>query len=489
MLKAQVERRSRELVERRDELEAERDSPLPRTRELQRLIDIIEWLPDAVVALDGWRRQAADLADTAQRSEAAQRRARELREQEKEQQRLRDAAGQARSVELDLEEAQRLLPTAMDFAQRGHRMAMRVRAGARELEAELATERALQPLRERATELPDLRTADQRDAQARSAVTEAEAAEQRVRVAHVHAVELLEEARQASGLTRRFRGLPKPEQQEQVVSERESELRSAESALQRAGELVDQTTEVLTEVRSLSAEIESHGPARDVATCELLLTGEATSAQMAETAAREAADRVADLQRTVREGSETAAAFRREHGDPSDIIAEFETYNVALAAATQEFMTLAREVAQLRTELTDKLQAPAAAVVEWRLAPAADGTAEARLATIETAVGAGRAVASRHDLVALRTELAPLHTRLSDLERELVQIADALERIEDTVIAEATIIATTLTRAYLRDSIHGRRFDTVVLDEASMAPIPALWVAASLADEGRRCRR
>lgn len=44
-------------------------------------------------------------------------------------------------------------------------------------------------------------------------------------------------------------------------------------------------------------------------------------------------------------------------------------------------------------------------------------------------------------------------------------------------------MATTLTRAYLRDSIQLRRFDTVVLDEASMAPIPALWIAASLADK------
>ena len=44
------------------------------------------------------------------------------------------------------------------------------------------------------------------------------------------------------------------------------------------------------------------------------------------------------------------------------------------------------------------------------------------------------------------------------------------------------MVATTLTRAYKRESVQKRRFDTVVLDEASMAPIPALWVAASLAD-------
>jgi hypothetical protein len=43
------------------------------------------------------------------------------------------------------------------------------------------------------------------------------------------------------------------------------------------------------------------------------------------------------------------------------------------------------------------------------------------------------------------------------------------------------VVATTLTRAYKRESVQARRFDTVILDEASMAPIPALWVVAGLA--------
>ena len=64
----------------------------------------------------------------------------------------------------------------------------------------------------------------------------------------------------------------------------------------------------------------------------------------------------------------------------------------------------------------------------------------------------------------------------------LQAIAEEKTAIEEAVIAGAQIVATTLTRAYLRDSIQNRRFDTVILDEASMAPIPALWVAAAVAD-------
>ena len=39
----------------------------------------------------------------------------------------------------------------------------------------------------------------------------------------------------------------------------------------------------------------------------------------------------------------------------------------------------------------------------------------------------------------------------------------------------------TLTKAFLDDQLQERSFDTVLLDEASMAPIPALWVAAGTA--------
>ena len=72
--------------------------------------------------------------------------------------------------------------------------------------------------------------------------------------------------------------------------------------------------------------------------------------------------------------------------------------------------------------------------------------------------------------------------KLSRFQGEIAVIDETLKIVEKIVVSEAAIIATTLTRAYLRDSIQSRRFDTVILDEASMAPIPALWIAASLAD-------
>lgn len=71
--------------------------------------------------------------------------------------------------------------------------------------------------------------------------------------------------------------------------------------------------------------------------------------------------------------------------------------------------------------------------------------------------------------------------RTSILKKIAEEIQTKLAEIENTIIASAKIIGTTLTKAYLSDELHKRKFDTVILDEASMASIPALWISAYLA--------
>lgn len=49
------------------------------------------------------------------------------------------------------------------------------------------------------------------------------------------------------------------------------------------------------------------------------------------------------------------------------------------------------------------------------------------------------------------------------------------------IIRDTMVVGTTLAKSYLNDDIQSRDFDTVILDEASMASIPALWCACSVA--------
>jgi hypothetical protein len=66
------------------------------------------------------------------------------------------------------------------------------------------------------------------------------------------------------------------------------------------------------------------------------------------------------------------------------------------------------------------------------------------------------------------SQISALDQELSNLEKELV--------------SKARIIGTTLTKTYMHSALKERRFDVVIMDEASIAPIPAAFLAASRAD-------
>ena len=107
------------------------------------------------------------------------------------------------------------------------------------------------------------------------------------------------------------------------------------------------------------------------------------------------------------------------------------------------------------------------------------GGAEDVLAEIERARTAAKEIVVGTDAAALRVERRGLNDRIRAIDHRLEEIEDELRRVEELVAKEALVVATTLTRAYKRESVQKRRFDTVVLEVDGADP--ALWVA-SLAD-------
>lgn len=175
--------------------------------------------------------------------------------------------------------------------------------------------------------------------------------------------------------------------------------------------------------------------------------------------------------------------FESKHsGTPAEILAQAADHAVELERLHSLATKIASEATSRRRDLQGELAHWLSALREWGLASQCEASAEAMLEEIRSAHQAALKEAGKVDLVGLREQRDALNDRISAIEAELDGIEEALKRVEEAIIAEAKVIATTLTRAYLRDSIQSRRFDTVILDEASMAPVPALWVAASLAD-------
>jgi superfamily I DNA and/or RNA helicase len=122
-------------------------------------------------------------------------------------------------------------------------------------------------------------------------------------------------------------------------------------------------------------------------------------------------------------------------------------------------------------------------LVELGLAQKDSNNLDDMLDAIKNAFNQAASMAKDVDVEQLRIEKKELNSQIQTIETELNGIVEALKVVEDLVIKDASIVATTLTRTYLKDSIQNRRFDTVILDEASMAPIPALWIAASVAEK------
>lgn len=74
-----------------------------------------------------------------------------------------------------------------------------------------------------------------------------------------------------------------------------------------------------------------------------------------------------------------------------------------------------------------------------------------------------------------------LNSKLNEIASKLADINSKLSDLERQAIMNAKIVGTTLAKSYLDSTLRERTFDTVILDEASMASIPALWCASYLA--------
>ena len=86
------------------------------------------------------------------------------------------------------------------------------------------------------------------------------------------------------------------------------------------------------------------------------------------------------------------------------------------------------------------------------------------------------------DFEAIRQEKESIDKQISDIFRQLNELKEKMQELEKQAIANAKIVGATLAKTYLSDALRERKFDTVILDEASMAPIPALWCASYLAE-------
>ena len=72
--------------------------------------------------------------------------------------------------------------------------------------------------------------------------------------------------------------------------------------------------------------------------------------------------------------------------------------------------------------------------------------------------------------------------KITDIRMRLESIEVELREVEKRIVAEAQVIATTLSKTYMNSMVNERRFDVVIVDEMSMASLPVVYIAASHAN-------
>lgn len=230
-------------------------------------------------------------------------------------------------------------------------------------------------------------------------------------------------------LTRKWRGLPSPEEQSQVVENLQKELGKA-------------------------------GLELDEINCKF------------ESAQKERAFLYAKVE-----------GFRSKYSaDPDQVLHQVNAHATRIKQLKQEITSLTDRCGSTYHNLKELFESRLLVLKQRGLTQASPGSLESMLSNIKSAFSQAVDKIKGVDPEQLRVERDRLNAQIRTIQAELNEIQEALKKVEQLVIADAMVIATTLTRAYLRDSIQARRFDTVILDESSMAPIPALWIAASLAD-------
>jgi len=176
--------------------------------------------------------------------------------------------------------------------------------------------------------------------------------------------------------------------------------------------------------------------------------------------------------------------FQQKYGGlPGEVQRQASENENIIEELTQRIRKNTSSANSARLKLESSLKQKVQALKDSKLVDDVPKTAEAMLDLVVKTYEWAKAQVVSQDLDSLRSKRDELNDRISAIELEIEEIEEKLKRIEEIIISEAEIVATTLTRAYLRESIQTLRFDTVILDEASMAPIPALWVAAGLADK------
>lgn len=105
-----------------------------------------------------------------------------------------------------------------------------------------------------------------------------------------------------------------------------------------------------------------------------------------------------------------------------------------------------------------------------------------QLKVLQKSIDSQRYLLSTVNRESIQRELDVAEEKISPLNKEISEINRKLEEIEKTIVKESKIIGATVTKTYLSAQLFDN-FDVVIIDEASMVMLPAVYYVSGLASE------
>jgi AAA domain len=484
LLDAVVRKRQGELRARQAQLRTEKLAKHTRIGEAERLIRLAAWAAEGQAELADFLRrlEALQTAETAHRQLAE-----EVAHRARDEAELGALLAEGQATARRAREAERLregLPQLADELDAARVKVAVADAAVGEAQWNYEKARELRPLVARERALPALD--DQRRAVEALAVREAEArheaaaARERLR----EAKEALAAANDTTAIQRRLGGLVLQIRLRRVLARRRAEHANAQVRLDRISGRRRRAGALLMEVENLDRQLAPWRNLGSPAIQEAELRRREAERDLVAAAVTELEQRRAKVERQLTDAAEALTRFRKLHvAAPRGVVARVEPQLVELHQLRERLRETEHRADDLRNALNADLSARLAAIEALGLG---DGSSpknvQERFEAIALAHFEARRLAAEIDVAALRAEVTDHRRESGAIDEALTRIDHELEAIRLAAIADAMVIATTLTRIYLWNEIQDRRFDTVILDEASLAPIPALWLVARLAD-------
>lgn len=301
---------------------------------------------------------------------------------------------------------------------------------------------------------------------------------------YVAAAGMLAEAEKATAMGRLLKRLPNPEKQKIIADDLAKDICALDGEVSSLKQAYTTAQENLKKILKMDAELLSHN---DIGTPEK----ERQALDRAGELAQGIVDKRASIDTKIQESIVELRMFFDEENSLCKLIdGDVKEQYATVCSKLQKFKELQSSlkerrssVNKLRKAIELKFQSRLNEVVQFELVSEVSGGLNEIFSELRRAQHKSSTQYPIDDLPLFEEQAENLRLSIHAVNVDISAIDEKLAQVERAVVANAAIVGATLTKVYLSDVIQGRLFDTVILDEASMAPIPALWVAALLAEK------